>query len=457
MKKVLHGLLVMGAAAVISVGATSYAAEAAAPAPANYNVDYANQKINVTDTGKNTKIYVSKATVTQRTDKKSGQTVTTVRTAAATEYDLTASKATIDISSFGVTKDVYLSVKGNVTTDSLLIKIPAAKTKLKATVDAVNAKVQVQDVSDKKNPVDIANGGVEYCSSNGNWATYNKDAAGKTPATSLTDYTALGTTLRFRVKASASAALGAAEKIGDAADGSSVMASVGKGNFASNELKVKIAKTANGPKATIDYNSRTVKIPVTSEYRNQAPATALTAFKAAPAAEGRAKVVSLSIDSLNTAKGTEFDLRTAVTPTKPASKITEYTFKAGSTLTSSATGTQAPAKFDVTRANAITGVDLSVTKLVLSSKTMAGTMTVKNGTADGYQFIVADAQDAATVAKLTLPTASDKVTGTVAAGKTANIKVKSGQYVYVRKAANIKTQDWSTPYVYYGIVMNTKD
>lgn len=445
MKKVLRGLLMMTAAAAVSVGASSYIADAATVKPADYTVDYTNQKINVVDTGKNTKIYVAKATVTEKKAKGSDEAVLTVKTAAPTEYDLTSAKATIDLSSFAVTKDVYLSVWGNVQDEPTLIKLPAAKTKMKAEVDVVNTTVKVNDITDKKNPVEIT--GTEFCTTNGKWADYVSGT------TVLTDYTALGATLRFRVKASANKALAAAVEIGKDASGNAVKACVGVGNFASNELKVKIPKTANGPKATIDYNNRIVKVPNTCEYRHQDPGKALGKFTAAT---GDAKTVMLNADDLLTANGAELDIRTAATDKKPASKITEYSLNAvDAVVTQTSAGKAITATTQDVTDTKVKDSDVSVTKLVLNSKTMAGTMTVKNASAVGYQFIVADRQDATTVAKLVLPAASDKVTGTVAAGKTASIKVKSGQFVYIRKAANVKDQQWSTPYAFYGVVSNT--
>ena len=99
--------------------------------------------------------------------------------------------------------------------------------------------------------------------------------------------------------------------------------------------------------------------------------------------------------------------------------------------------------------------DFRVTKLSFNSKTMAGTMTVKNGTIDTYQFIVANPQMVSNVSELTLPALTDKVTGTVSAGRTASIKVKAGQYVYIRRASNTRNQQWSSPYVFFGQVLNT--
>ena len=463
MKKVLHGLLVLGAAAVISVGATSYNADAKGITPANYSVDYANQKINVKAADGNTKIYVAKATVTVKTNKASGETITTVKNAAATEYDFVSGMA-IDLSSYSVTKDIYLSIWGNVTTEPTLIKLPAATTKMKAVVDAVNCTVAINDVTDAKNPKEIS--GTEFCTTNGTWADYTvsgtKPTTAQTTTVKLTDYAQLGATLRFRVKASAATALAAAVEIGKDAAGESVKACVGTGNFASNEVKAKIAKTANGPKATIDYNKQIIKIANTTEYRVQTAAAAVNPFVAA----GTEKTIMIDFSTLKTTaakpaaptagKDVEFDLRTAATEKKPASKITEYVFSPIGTVTVQTSAGKAftATTQDVTETQ-IKDADVKVTKLVLNSKTMAGTMTVANNTADAYEFIVADPQAAATVAKLTLPTVDDKVTGKVAAGKAANIKVKSGQYVYVRKAADAKKMAWSTPYAFCGVVYKT--
>ena len=329
MKKVLHGLLVLGAAAVVSVAATSYNADAKGITPTSYTVDYANQKIIVGGLDGNTKIYVATTTVTAKTNKATGETITTAKTGVATEYDAVA-KMEIDLSSFAVTKDVYLSIWGNVTTDPTLIKLPAATTKMKAVVDAVDSTVAINNTTDAKNPVEIS--GTEFCTTNGVWKDYTTAASGKVAATTsksttvkLDGYAKLGATLRFRVKASANAALPAtATELGKDANGNAIKAYVGTGNFASNEVKAKIAKTANGPKATIDYNKQTIKIANTTEYRVQAAATAVNPFVAA----GDEKTVTIDFATLKTTaakpaapaagKDVEFDLRTAATDKKPA-------------------------------------------------------------------------------------------------------------------------------------------
>lgn len=467
-KKVLQGLLVMGAAAAVSLGATAYNADAAGITPKNYQVDYANQNITVAalEAG-NTKLYVAKATVSTN---KAG--ITTVKYGAYTEYDAVKGMK-IDISPYVATKDVYLAIKGNKTTDPTLVKLSASPAKIKAVVDAKNTTVAIQDITDKKNPVEIA--GTEYCTTYGKWTDYTIAGAKPTYAATTTvkldasNYTKVGATLRFRVKASATlAGFTALETIGEDKDGNVVQAYTSTGNFASKELKVKIPKTANGPKATINYVTQTITIPKTAEYRVQAVNGALGAFTA-PANPEDKKTVVINYADLKRTAATEFDLRTAATETKPASKITEYTFdKIGAVVAQTYTTklanvstTAKPGAYDVSNA-VIGGADfetnLSVSKVVLNSKTMAATITVTNKTADVYEFIVTDAPATvpARVSGLTLPAATDKVTGKAAAGKNGTIKGKSGQYVYVRKAANAKTCEWSTPYVFFGVIGNEK-
>lgn len=462
MRKMIRGVLMMAVATAVSMGISSYVASANTTVkPADFTVDYTNQKITVKDTTYNSKIYVAKATVTVKKVKSTNKEITTVRTAAAAEYDLVRSNGkgtgTIDISSFSPAKDIYLSIWGNVQIDPILVKLPATNMKMKAVVDAASTTVTMNDVSDKRNPFPVTP--VEYCTSNGRWIDYE---AGKTD---LTDYTVLGATLRFRIKSQGNLALSSsAKEIGTAADGSTIKAyTTDGGNFASNEFKVKIPKTAKGPKATFDYTNHLIKVPNTCEYRVQSPGT-LGSFVAVT---GNTKTVTLKADDLVT-KGSELDIRTVATDKKPASKITEYMLSSIPTIVAqnsegkmfNSTSQDVIDSRIMNPYGSLTGgvenlADFRVTKLSFNSKTMAGTMTVKNGTIDTYQFIVANPQMVSNVSELTLPALTDKVTGTVSAGRTASIKVKAGQYVYIRRASNTRNQQWSSPYVFFGQVLNT--
>ena len=62
MRKGLRGLLVMGAAAAISLGVSSFDAEAASIAPAKVKVNYNTQQLQITGTT-DTKFYLATSTV----------------------------------------------------------------------------------------------------------------------------------------------------------------------------------------------------------------------------------------------------------------------------------------------------------------------------------------------------------------------------------------------------------
>lgn len=462
MRKIIRGILMTVVVAAFSAVVFPFAALANSVNPSNYTVDFANQKITVADTGNNSKIYVAKATVTVKKVKGSNVEVTTVKTSAPTEYDLvrssTTGKGTIDISSYSVAKDIYLSIWGNLQIEPILIKLPATNMKMKAVFNAANTSVTLNDITDKSHPFPVTP--VEYCTTNGRWTDYETDK------TDLTSYTAVGATLRFRIKAQGNLTLSSnAREIGTAADGSSIRVyTTDTGNFASNEFKVKIAKTAKGPKATFDYTNHLIKVPNTCEYRVQYTGSPLGAFTKVT---GNAKTVTLNADDLVT-KGSEFDIRTVATDKKPATKITEYYLnpipvvapqtskgEGFSSVSQDVTDSRISNPYGPGTGGVQNLADFKVTKLTFASKTPVGTMTVKNGTTDTYQFIVADPQQVTSISKLVLPKITDRVTGTVSAGKTASIKVKSGQFVYIRKASDTKAQQWSSPYQFYGVVLNT--
>ncbi len=458
MRKGLRGLLVMGAAAAISLGVSSFDAEAASIAPAKVKVNYNTQQLQITGTT-DTKFYLATSTVSinKKTD------VVTLKTAAATEYDASAvGTVNIDLSSYVVTKDNYVSVWGNKNEEPILIKLPAATTKMKATVNAVTSTVRIDNTADSKNPVDITNS-VEYCTVNGSWADYYNTTTKK--FADLTGCSKLGATIRFRVKATAAAAAlpTATTNIGNDKDGKAVAAFVAPGNFASNEVKAKIAKTAAGPKATFDYNLRTIKIPATSEYRSVLSTNAVVLkneFTASGVDKGTAII---SADTLLAKGAVDFDLRTAATATKPASKITEYKLPAIGSIIAVASNGKAPTA-TTTVDNAAVGPTLNAAgynsphvkfnALVYNAKTKVVTgIKLENlltGTTDKYQVVVSDDNTvpAANAKAITLNPGNAK-TG---ASKITQVAAKEGKFVFIRKMGDVKTTVWATPYVLLGKV-----
>lgn len=471
MNKFFRGLFLMGAAALVTVGSSLVEVKAAPMAPTVIKVNYDEQKLTIAK-GSNKKIYVATSTVTtkkvvNKADKTTKE-VTTVKTAVPVEYDAEANTI-VELSSLAVTKDNYISIWGDKNPEPVLVKLPAIKTKLKAVVNAAENKITIQDTTDAKNPV-TASDTLQYCTVNGSW----KDFVNGTQ--NLDSYAKMGATLRIRIKATTpEKALAAADEktIGTDADGAAVKAYVASGNFAGNELKAKIAKTAAGPKATIDYNLRTIKIPATAEYRlTGASANALgtyTSVEGDTLANGKkATTATLQVDSLlATAKAGDFDIRTKKTDKKPASQITEYHLYAVTpiaTVTKVGTAYKAPTtSTDVSEA-AVGSVnqagysspDVQCTKVTLSSAGK-GTVTLQNNTENKYQIVVV-----ANSATPQVPAANAKVKATLnltkagaAKPSVVNVAVASGDLLYIRKMGDAKLTTWSSPYVLLGIVNNT--
>ncbi len=473
-KKATFGVSAVAFAAVLAAGANVKSAEAAATniAPGLISVDYANQlmKINETSGTKDTKFYVSVATVSVKKTKVEDTVNETysVKLKAATEYDAkTAGVATIDLASYAVTKDLYLSVRGNKNENAILLKIPAAKTKIKAAVDPALCQVEIQDITIKKEPKPLTDK-IEYCTSNGSWAEYTK---GKTD---LTSHQVLGATLRFRVKASAATVFSKTDTKLPAADGSSISFYANTGNYASNELKVKIAKTANGPKATFDYAKHTIKVANTAEYRVMAnnAANLPAAYTEVPDDPNpKIKTTTLSADTIfDSVKDVDcnFDIRTAAIDKKPASKITEYNLsaidrslkgfvKSSSKYVAAGTGTDiTKSVFGTPNATGWSNPEIGSATVSLNKKKQI-VVSYTNKTDNVYEVVVSDgnavpAHDAKITAKIAAQTTVKK-TGEKVEKTTSITLKKDGQFVFMRKAANAKTGEWSTPFTLMGVVV----
>ncbi|MCD7825737.1 MAG: hypothetical protein LUH14_07250 [Clostridiaceae bacterium] len=468
-KKVALGAAAVAFTAALSVGVNGASADASSIDPSNVSVDFESQTLTYSGSG-NTKFYVGVPSVSVKT---SGSSSTvTVKSKTATEYDCERDGGnivdgsivykygtTVDLSSLAVTKDIYLQVYGNNDTDPILIKIPAAISKLKGTVSlattdadgnvtvnengAVN--VVINNTTDTKNPVAVTN--VEYSTASGNWTDYSAED-------DFSSYAKLGTTLRFRVKASEAETLGESEALGD------YTVYPLAGSFASNEVKVKISKAANGPKATIDYSAHTIKVASTVEYRINSSAE-LGEFTTAEAAIAADKTVGelsgktyvLKADVLGLTDGTyaELDVRTPASAKKVTSNITEYSLAAKADLAAKAaddgeavedgdtvlnvgvySSTDDGATPDVT----CTAVDISKAKYKV---------VISNSSAYAYEVALADKADASAIGKATKISAAGK---NGASSKT--LTATEGQYIFIRRSGDSKAMLWSTDYVLMG-------
>ena len=458
MKKLLTGVCVVAAAAAIQFGASADAS-AATIQPKDVTIDYANQKLTVTEssTTKDLQIGFSAATckVVKSKVKDAEGKIQIVSTntlvpaqAAAWEWHDGNANITIDLSSLNRAKDNYIQLKGDKNAEPLTIKIPAINSKVAAVFDAVNAKVTINDITDRKNPVAITTGTVEYRTQYSGWTTYTAGS------TKLDMYQDKGATLNFRLAASAKALVSTAKVDTTSIPGESVYSLTG--TFPGKELKVAVAKRANGPKVTADYVNVLFSLPAKTEYRFN-KASQLGTWTMAENPDKAAKLTD--IESNLTVDGT-LEVRIAAAGNRTASKATKLAFAKQDTLTAPSykSGKATVTAVDKIKANEITkntlGADYSV---AYSSKTVKKVTTnyvdITNNTDSTYQVIVANAEVYPTT---TLPVGSARATATLAANKTVSVKVTDGQLVFIRKTGNAKQAIWATPYVALGKVVITK-
>lgn len=470
-KKVALGAAAVAFTAALSVGVNGASADASSIDPSDVSVDFESQTLTYSGSG-NTKFYVGVPSVSVKT---SGSSSTvTVKSKTATEYDCESNyvgydkelqqeiyenTATVDLSSLAVTKDIYLQVYGNNDTDPILIKIPTAISKLKGTVSlattdaegnvtvnengAVN--VVINNTTDTKNPVTVTN--VEYSTASGNWTDYSAED-------DFSSHAKLGTTLRFRVKASEAETLDESEELGD------YTVYPLTGSFASNEVKVKISKAANGPKATIDYSAHTIKVASTVEYRINSSAE-LGEFTTAEAAieadssvgELSGKTYVLKADVLGLTDGTyaELDVRTPASAKKVTSNITEYSLAAKADLAAKAADDGEAVEDGDTVLNVGVysstddGATPDVTCTVVETSKAKYKVTLVNSSAYAYEAAVVSTNDSSTIGKAT------KIAAATAKGnKTVSLTATEGQYIFIRRSGDSKAMLWSTDYVLMG-------
>lgn len=348
----------------------------------------------------------------------------------------------VDISNLNATKDNYVLVKTDAT-DVKLIKIAAVSNKVKGGYDAAKKTIVLE------NKTEGASGDLEYRTVSGTWDDFDDTV-------DLTKYEMTGATVYFREKyASTVTATEEVTIAGLGEDGADAkLTPAVAASFGGKELKIKITKAANGPKATVNLDAGTYKISKDGlEYR--------TDLSKDEWASDKKKNDEIAVDTsaagvleVRTARTTSEAAATTVKAakaTKPASKITQYTYEAAATVPAFTGGTE-----DVANATPNDAITFKVT-----AKGAKITLEVSNKmTGDDAKDIqvvtIAETgkDNAEVVAGLTAKTF--KAT-TVKAGKTSKISVDANSYVYVRYASNKKTGAWASAFVEAGKVVAPVD
>lgn len=306
MKKIMTGMSVTAFALAIAGGVNAVEADAAGSA----TFDAVAQTMTAKGTGE---VHVSFNAIKVTNKKVDGVAVPTLSLNAGATWDVyDGASAIVDLSNLKTTADQYIAVKDTTTAVPTVYCIPKNADKYTG-LYGVNSDSKKGELTFKKgqDPVEtLKDGFFQYQTVNANvWTDY---AASKF-TTAM--YEKQSATLYFRQKAVAITL----PKTATAYDGFNLYTV--SGNFAGTEFKVKIAKEANAPSATVNYDTATFTVKAGQEYRQKAAA----AWTAVPTTE-KSRTIELTEAELKAAG--IFEVRTAATDKKIASKIKVYAFPA---------------------------------------------------------------------------------------------------------------------------------
>lgn len=399
-------------------------------------IDYARQSLKVTTTD-------SEVMAAFPTVKKVNDEITQIQIKAWDIYDSDymveqpdeTKQVMIDLSPINITKGGYVAVKTDATSEAYLIHFSPVHGKLSASYDLESGAVTVIDRADSGNECSSL---FEYKTQYGDWSDYDSYDV------SLRSYEQQGANLYFREKCGCDdgdtyissgrlSGRAIADKIGIVPAAKEFVLYEALSTFSGKELKVKIPKLADGPKATIDYAKRTITVKQGNLYRQDSEA----AFQSIPGN----KSITLTVNN----DGGIIEIRKAEKKTAkkytPASKITRYEYPPTRKL---------EIKEDVNgyvgnKANKLTLVYNAVTKKVDCSSTDPDNTYLI--------WVVKPGGKAPTVGISGATTVKPPKSGTLT--RVVSLPAKkftSGSSVYVAYAADKKAMKWATEPVLLGVV-----
>ncbi len=245
-KRVLQGTALTALAAAAWMGAGSTDASAAIKTKTLSKAADGSYQLNVTaDT---TDIEIMAAVV--KPNKNGGVKIT-----AWDVYE--GNTANIDVSKLNVANDNYIALKTDSMTEPVFVGIAASSKKNKIEFNAGSATITKVDASgtEYKDPV-------EYRTANGNWTSMSLGS-------NLSNYQYQGATLYLRLPADSAKKTGTL-KVKDITldkNNSKEIDVDQVGSLPTKEVKLNIAKQANGPKVAVNYVKGTLTLPKGSEWR----------------------------------------------------------------------------------------------------------------------------------------------------------------------------------------------
>lgn len=349
---------------------------------------------------------------------------------------------TIDLSSLNTQKDNYILIKGDRGDAApIAYKIPATDKKVKPKYNGTNAVA-----------AEGSTAALEYRTQYGDWQDYVAPAEGVT-GTDLSLYQQRGATLYFRLKSKEPAADAQAETLTDSKDSTQTYTAKVANTLPGKEVKVKIGKLANAPKATINYVKNTVKLPKNAKYTVFGKEEALPDASAWKTGEGEISDATVMNTILG---GGILEVRTAKAG-KPDSKIAHYEFSAQEELSGTVEDTDSD--------SSVTKVDESTNRVVNTGATDG--KGVKANLVDGkkdrtgkvtrrdLEFTNDSGDKYEVIKNATKPAANTKGTS-IKANTSKPVKitgVSDGDFVWIRKVGDQKKGTWTTEWEKMGKVV----
>lgn len=344
-------------------------------------------------------------------------------------------QVTIDLSPVNITKGGYVAVKTDATDEAYLIHFLPVHGKLAASYDVEDGTVSIIDRADDNNECDSM---FEYKTQYGAWSDYDSYDV------NLRSYEQQGATLCFREKCgyddgdtyTSSGRLSGrstADKIGIVPAAKEFVLYEALGSFSGKELKVKIPKLADGPKAAINYAKCTITVKAGCLYRQDSKA----AFQSTPGNKSLVLPVNENGGIIEVRKP-EKNMAKKYTP---ASKITRYEYP--------------PIRQMEVKEDAAVYLEHKVGKLTLNMNVAKKKVEcISTDPENTYLiWVVKPGKPAPTVGSSGATTVKALKSGTqTTVVGLPNTRFTAGSSVYVAYAADKKTMKWATEPVLLGVV-----
>lgn len=375
----------------------------------------------------------------------------------------------VDLSKLSVTKDNYIAVKSE-STDPVYYRIGASITKQKFKYDPSTNAISITTFTPSANASTLTKDNTQlvYRTQYAPWSevdcyTWTKGDTGVTKTFNeknevFQEYQYQGTTLYLRFAGMVNENLytdkpDKLEEVTDANDKSSNPAKYdlyNAGFMPSKEVKLNIAKQANGPSVSADYVNGKVNVPAKTQYRVIASGGAMSGTKDKPYEDSSSKttptvqeLLKLANGETGTATSGTIEVRKAATPGKKApSKWTRIAI-------------EIPDKIDVTGAkqgDSVINLDdkseLTATGGAITLKDKVKievTKDAKKGNVNGVQVTVPTDCKYGVVVDI-----AGRKTTVKNDNKTKKIKAAAGNEIKISKAGDKKGKTWASEAISIG-------